>query len=184
MFEDKEVISRSICRNPEGKLVSFCRFGVNQFNGLFIYIQPLQHNTHIQRTELENPAQWISTLYTVINRLLQLVSGCPLTRCVRSRVQIISQGSPAGCNWCVSAWAAAELVWHLLVKEMQDPEESVPSCPNQTPLWPDDENVFKVLSLCIAQLNLWAHTGLNKPWLVLLESQFVFVHPVERKRRV
>lgn len=45
MFEDKEVVSWGICGNPEGKLVDFCWFGVNQLDGLFLNIQPLQHTT-------------------------------------------------------------------------------------------------------------------------------------------
>ena len=41
MFEDEEVVSGRIFGNPTGKLLRLCRFGVNQLNGLFLYIQPL-----------------------------------------------------------------------------------------------------------------------------------------------
>lgn len=48
MFEDEKVVSRWICGNPVGKFVDFCRFSVNQLDGLSVYIQPLQHNIRKQ----------------------------------------------------------------------------------------------------------------------------------------
>lgn len=44
MLEDKEVISWGVCGDPEGKLVGFCGFSVNQLDCLSFYIQPLEHN--------------------------------------------------------------------------------------------------------------------------------------------
>lgn len=41
MFEDEEVISGRIFGNPTGKFLRLCRFGVNQLNGLSVYVQLL-----------------------------------------------------------------------------------------------------------------------------------------------
>lgn len=46
VFEDEEVVSGGISGDPVLKLLSLCGFGVHQLNGLFLYVQPLQHKSH------------------------------------------------------------------------------------------------------------------------------------------
>lgn len=62
MLEDEEVVSGWVCGNPVGKLLGLCRFGVNQLNGLFLYIQPLRRNTHKQALftgqVMQSPFHW------------------------------------------------------------------------------------------------------------------------------
>lgn len=132
MFEDEEVVSGRIGGNPVGKLVGLCRFGVNQLNGLFLYIQPLQH-TQTSFVQGSSHAQPIS----------------PINKWHDARWVISKKGfcwgSPAVCSWCVSAWVAAELAWPLLVRGRQDLEESALFCLSQTPLWPAGSNNTETL---------------------------------------
>lgn len=68
VFEDEEVVSGRVCGNPVGKLLRLRGLGVNQLDGLFLYIQPLQHNTRQNFSLLHTLFALFATLFAYLTK--------------------------------------------------------------------------------------------------------------------